>query len=63
MDNISLERIKRESTNKITRCSVALKTINLNRPDANIELFNMLVVQIAQAANELILISNSIKGE
>ncbi len=64
MDNISIERIKRESTNTISRCAIALRTINLNRADANIELFNLLVAQIAQAANELMLISNNIeKGE
>lgn len=61
MDNISIERIKRESTNTISRCAMALRTINLNRPDANIDLFNMLVAQIAKAANELLLISNSIQ--
>ena len=64
MDNISIERIKRESTNTISRCAMALRTVNLNRADVNIELFNHLVAQIAQAANELMLISNSIqKGE
>ncbi len=63
MDNISIERIKRESINIISKSATALRTINLNRADANIDLFNMLVAQIAQAANELLLISNSIQKQ
>lgn len=61
MEYKTIEQTKRESTNTILRCSTALKTINLNRADANIELFNMLVTQIANATNELVLISNDIK--
>lgn len=61
--DIANERTKRESINIITRSAAALKTINLNRDEANLDLFRMLVNQIAIAATNLVTISTKISQE
>ncbi len=61
--DIANERTKRESINIITRSASALKTVNLNRDDANIDLFCMLVDQIANAAANLVSISTKVSEE
>lgn len=64
MDNQkTLNGMKRDLIKKIIANSNALMSINLNNYFADIDLFHKLVVSIADATNELIIINNSITKE
>jgi len=59
----SINGVKRDALDTIVGAARVLCTININRADANIELFKTLVTELAVNANELILLAEAIESQ
>lgn len=59
----SVNGSKRDALNAIIGAARMLQTININRDDANIDLFKSIVAQLACSANEIFIIARTIDSK
>lgn len=61
--NKSLNGLKRAALKRIIASANSLQEININNYFCDLELFHRLVVSLADATNEIIILNNSISKE